>query len=114
MQLKTRHERNSERLLRQGSKWEKERSKYDEIDRMYVEELQEKKRRAEREEADYAESNRQRGMDLLRCEFKLKTNIRRLIKICLTLVFNPSCYLGAIFHNFLIFMFYQNKKSRLH
>lgn len=66
MQLKTTHERNAERLLRQGSKWEKERLKYDEIDRLYTEELRDKKRRADKEEADYADENRERGLDLLR------------------------------------------------
>lgn len=88
--------------MRQGSKWEKERLQYDEIDRLNAEEMREKKRKAEIEEADYAEANRNRGLDLLR--YRINEHIS----------FNSGDIYLFYFHHhsYLLFVYYRRIKNR--
>lgn len=65
-QLKTNRQRNAERLLRQGAKWEREHVMYDEQDRQREHELHEKHLADLALEEDYTKANQLRGMDLIR------------------------------------------------
>lgn len=65
-QLKTNRQRNAERLLRQGAKWEKERLRFEEIDKQNELELKERQRQAFAMQDDFTRQNKLRGMDLLR------------------------------------------------
>lgn len=64
--LKTLRERNCERLIRLGDKWERERTKYDKIDRQKNEDRREKHRMDRELEDRFNEATMERGMDLLR------------------------------------------------
>lgn len=78
--LKTNREKNAERLIKQGAKWERERLIYDELDKQKEIELKKKREASLLLEDEYTQSNKVRGMDLLRiknrdytdCEMDLK------------------------------------------
>ncbi|XP_055853056.1 cilia- and flagella-associated protein 45 isoform X2 [Episyrphus balteatus] len=64
--LKTNREKNAERLLRQGLKWERERSRHEEQERQKQKELERIKKEQQALEDQYIEEDAQRGLDLLR------------------------------------------------
>lgn len=64
--LRTLRERNCERLIRLGDKWERERTKYDKIDRMQNEDRREKQLVDRQLEDQFDTVTLGRGMDLLR------------------------------------------------
>lgn len=78
--LKTTREKNAEKLIKQGAKWEKEREMIDEMDQRLENEMKEKKNLIHMMQDDYMEDNRERGIDLMRiknrdyteCEMDLK------------------------------------------
>lgn len=69
--LKTTREKNAERLIRQGAKWERERLMYDEMDRRKEIESKSKREAALIMEDGFTKSNRVRGVDLLRFDCSL-------------------------------------------
>lgn len=64
--LKTVREKNAERLVKQGVKWEKERFTLDEENRLKEEEAKERREQLLEQERLYTIENNQRGVDLLR------------------------------------------------
>ena len=66
LQLKTNRQRNAERLIKQGAKWEKERLRYDETDKQKEMELRKRQQQAFALQLEFAADNKARGIDLLR------------------------------------------------
>lgn len=68
--LKTERERLAEKLLKRGEKWEKERLVVAELDRQREEEIRSRRLKIQNREFEYYQSNKERGLDLLRIHSK--------------------------------------------
>lgn len=77
LQLKTERERNAERLIRQGKRWERERHKYEEKEREREAELKVREMELLASEGKFEENVERRGVRVLGIRDRQYTNAER-------------------------------------